>query len=82
MTTRFYLTQRLSDHTPLVSVQCVSQLHPDWVRRVAYVCHNHSFLSCCSAPSFSLVARNIAKKTNNYVFAVRKVSQGLATAVI
>lgn len=42
---------------------------------MAYVCHNHSFLSCCSASTFSLVARDIAKRKNSYVFAIRKVRQ-------
>ena len=57
----------------MVSVQCMSQLHSDWVRKVSYVWHNHSFISCANTPLNSLIMKDIGKKKKSYVFRIRKV---------
>ena len=69
--------QRLGDHAPLVSVQCMNQLHNDWVRKVSYVWHNHSFISCANSPLSSLVMKDIGRKKKSYVFRIRKVCERL-----
>ncbi len=53
------------------------QLHPDWVRRISYVGHNHSFISCSNSPTNSLVMRDVGRKRKSYIFRVRKVGDHL-----
>ena len=65
--------QHLSEHAQLVSVQCMTQVHPDWVRRISYIWHNHSFISCSNSPTNSLVMKDIGRKRKSYVFKIRKV---------
>lgn len=66
--------QRLTEHAPLVMLQTMSQLHLDWVRRISYVWHNHSFISCSNSATNSLVMRDVRKRRKPYIFRVRKVS--------
>ena len=74
MTFLYSPLQRLSEHASLVSVQCMNQLHNDWVRKVTYVWYNHSFISCANTPLNSLVMKDIGKKKKSYIFKIRKVS--------
>ena len=64
-----------SHHTdsPPPPSQLLPQVHGDWVRRVAYIPHNHSFISCSACPAHSLVFSDVLKKNKSYVFRIRKV---------
>ncbi len=74
--------QRLTEHAQCVTFQTMPQLHPDWVRRISYVWHNHSFISCSNSPINSLVMRDVGRKRKSYIFRVRKVGGPLTLLAV
>lgn len=66
--------QNLSEHSSCVRTTYLFKVHSDWVRKIMYLPCNHSFISCSTCPTRSLIMRDVEEKRKPYIFRLMKVT--------